>query len=453
MYFRDVIANLLKRKKDVATLLKKKKDVIIKTLYLCLILAFTIWVSSIPNSLTSGNNARTSFITSMNLSPIGEKASCESEHFCELEGDVRVEAKSGTIYVMTHNETISNSTDSWIIRPYVRWYIYNVRHWTVKVVRYSEEDKNAPKCTRKHYTPAILFSDEGFSLNHFHCYADVVFPLYMTSFGYRPDIHLLITDYRDWFVSKNHEILKRVSQYPIMDIDKENEQVHCYQKMFVGLKFFGDFLVNKSIPEYAAGMSIDNFRQFLRDTYSLERQTAIRPSLVNLTRPRLMIVSRKSSRILLNEDEISRVAKEVGFNVISTDSGLSTNQSRFAQLVNSCDVLMGIHGAGLTNMLFLPDNAVFIQMLPFGPLDYWTAMEFRDPTWDMSISYLDYRISIEESSLSTQYAPDDPILADPISQYAKGWDFIRDVYLSVNFTIDVGRFKGTLVEAMKILQH
>nr|AGS18877.1 GT61_3 [Plantago ovata] len=451
------VANLLKKRKDVITnLLRKKKDVLAQTLVLCFIFALIIWVLSLLDGLTSvDNDVRTSFLTSMNVSAIEvtEKASCTSEHFCDLEGDIRVDAKSFTIYVMTHNEMVSHSANSWVIRPYPRFYLFHTQ-WIVKLMSYSEEEKISPKCTEKHYSPAILFSTDEFSLNHYHWFTDVIFPLYMTSFGYTPDIHFLVTDYADWFVPKTHTILRRWSQYPLIDIDNEKERVHCFRKLFVGLKFHGDLIVNKSSPEYAAGVSMQKFRRFLRDTYSLERQIAIEPRLVNVTRPRLMIMSRKSSRILLNEDEISRVANEVGFNVVITDGEQSANQSRFAQLVNSCDVLMGVHGAGLTNMLFLPDNAVSIQMLPFGPLEWWALQQYRDPLPDMNITYLEYRISVEESSLSKQYAPDDPIIADPYSFYAKGWVTIKRIYLTnITFTIDIERIKGTLVEAMKILQH
>jgi hypothetical protein len=37
----------------------------------------------------------------------------------------------------------------------------------------------------------------------------------------------------------------------------------------------------------------------------------------------------------------------------------------FARLVNSADVMMGVHGAGLTNMVFLPSRAVLVQVVPF----------------------------------------------------------------------------------------
>lgn len=161
----------------------------------------------------------------VNRSPVVDKASCKNDLFCELEEDIRVEAQTGTIYVITHNETMI-SRNSWVMGHktllYVRDYIHQVWHWTVKVVRYGKEEEDV-SCTEKHYNPAILFSGAGQSRNHYYSYSDdILFPLYMTSFGYIPEVHLLITDYRS--ILKTHEILHRLSRY---DIDKEYDQVHC----------------------------------------------------------------------------------------------------------------------------------------------------------------------------------------------------------------------------------
>ncbi|KAL3570798.1 hypothetical protein D5086_028047 [Populus alba] len=68
----------------------------------------------------------------------------------------------------------------------------------------------------------------------------------------------------------------------------------------------------------------------------------------------------------------------------------------FAKIINSCDVVMGVHGAGLTNMVFLPENAILIQ----------------------------------------------------------GWLAFRSIYLDKqNVTLDVNRFRPTLVKALELLHQ
>jgi hypothetical protein len=43
----------------------------------------------------------------------------------------------------------------------------------------------------------------------------------------------------------------------------------------------------------------------------------------------------------------------LGFEVIAAGPEFFSDMDRVAATVNSCDVLAGVHGAGLTNMVFL----------------------------------------------------------------------------------------------------
>lgn len=158
--------------------------------------------------------------------------------------------------------------------------------------------------------------------------------------------------------------------------------------------------------------------------------------------------------MLMNHGEVSRAASELGFEVLLAEPERWTNLSRFARLVNSCDVLMGIHGAGLANMVFLPENAVVIQVVPFGSLLWLAKATFGNPAVGMKLKYLEYEIGEKESSLSSKYSSEDPVLKDPSSIIRKGWDELSSIYLqNKNVTIDSGSFKSTLVEALKISSH
>lgn len=172
------------------------------------------------------------------------------------------------------------------------------------------------------------------------------------------------------------------------------------------------------------------------------------------TKPRLMIVSRKRTRILSNEDEVARLARKLGYEVVVAEADVSTNLTRFAQTVNSCDVLMGIHGAGLTNMVFLPDNAILIQIVPLGGIEVFARLDFGNPASGMNIRYLEYDIDVKESSLFQRYPINDPVLNDPMSFHRKGWGQLRSTYLdNQNVTVDIRRFKPTLAKALKLLQR
>ncbi|CAI9787211.1 unnamed protein product [Fraxinus pennsylvanica] len=197
-----------------------------------------------------------------------------------------------------------------------------------------------------------------------------------------------------------------------------------------------------------------NFRQFLRQTYSLDRAKAIALKEEGKKRPRLMMISRKRTCFVTNDAEITRLARKMGFGVIVDEANRSTNLSRFAQIVNSCDALMVVLGAGLTNMVFLPNNAVLIQIIPLGGIDGFARTDFGEPFDGMNLKDLEYEIKVKESSLSKQYPLDHPVIKDPRSFHIKGWDVLRKTHLDLqNVTIDLHRFRRTLAKAIKILHH
>ncbi|KAL7152934.1 hypothetical protein ABFS83_04G132000 [Erythranthe nasuta] len=414
-------------------------------------------VEYLPMSISNDQNTLLGNDTSAIFKPTaikGEKmeAMCTNSNYCEIEGDIRVEANSSTIYV----ETISNNhtINSWTIEPYPRKGTSHVKKWTIKLLGHN----NIPKCTQNHTHPAILFSLGGFTGNYFHDFADLLFPLYSTSYRFRKDVHFLASDYKPWWTSKYRQILENLTvNNQVVDIDREISQVHCFNNVVLGLKFHEELALDPLLPNSPMGPSMHNFRQLIRQIYSLERETTItsrkRDNYYKKKRARLIILSRRKTRSILNEGKISRLARKLGYEVLLTDAGVSTNMSEFARTVNSFDVLMGIHGAGLTNMVFLPDNAVLIQVVPFGPVDGFARRDFGNPCHGMNLKYLEYKITVEESSLRKQYPNDHPILNDPNSYKEKGWDDIWSIYLNrQNVTIDLHRLKGTLVKALKLVR-
>ncbi|CAN1188142.1 Beta-1,2-xylosyltransferase XYXT1 [Linum perenne] len=143
------------------------------------------------------------------------------------------------------------------------------------------------------------------------------------------------------------------------------------------------------------------------------------------------------------------MATEIGFNV--TVEELDANMSRTAEIVNSCDVMMGVHGAGLTNLFLLPDNAILIQLVPFGA-EWVSNNAFGDPTKDMNLRYLEYKIEKHESSLSEKYPPEDPVFTDQDFLTNQGWDKWGSIYLdNQNVTVDLNRFRETLLQALMLL--
>lgn len=370
--------------------------------------------------------------------------------FCEMDGDIRIDGNSSTIFIMpSSNQTNIHfiANNSWTIKPYARkgdeGAMQSVRPFKFN----SQEIVPQYYCTQNHSVPAIVFSTGGYTGNNFHDFSDVVIPLYLTSRKFNGQVQFLIADKNIWWTTKFRKVLDNLSKYEVIDLDRENK-VHCFSSMILGLKKHKELNIDPlKSPQY----SMKDFRGFLRSSYGLKRETAIKLSGNEKRRPRLLIISRKWSRAFLNERKIVKMAKRLRFDVVLTEA--TSNLSQFSQVVNSCDVMMGVHGAGLTNLVFLPNNAVFIQVVPFGGLEWLATTDFGNPSKDMNLRYLEYRISEGESSLIQQYPLDHDVFKDPYSIQRKGWEAFKSVYLDKqNVMLDVGRFRATLLEALKLLR-
>ncbi|XP_062157561.1 alpha-1,3-arabinosyltransferase XAT3 [Alnus glutinosa] len=372
---------------------------------------------------------------------------------CEINGDVRIQGNSSSISLVSSQMSIlgAGKNNSWSIRPYARksdrTAMSQVREWSVKLS--SGQEEMIPQCNKNHSVPAILFSQGGYAGNHFHDFTDILIPLYLTSRQYNGEVQFLTTDRRPWWIAKFQAILKKLSRYELIDIDRE-EEVHCFPRVVVGLK---RNLKEMSIDSSKYSYSMSDFRELLRSAYSLKKANAVKLRDGQRRRPpRLLIISRRRTRSFTNVREITKLARSLGYKVYIAEATMDV--SKFAEMVNSCDVLMGVHGAGLANIVFLPKNAIFIQVVPFGGFEWLATSYFGEPSKDMNIHYLEYKISKEESSLIQQYPLDDVVLSDPSTIQKQGWAAFKSVYMDrQNVKVDVNRFRPTLLEALELLHH
>uniref|UniRef100_A0A6N2KA87 Glycosyltransferase 61 catalytic domain-containing protein n=1 Tax=Salix viminalis TaxID=40686 RepID=A0A6N2KA87_SALVM len=371
--------------------------------------------------------------------------------FCEIKGDIRIDGNSFTVFIVSsETDILAAKNTSWRIRPYARkgdqTAMDGVREWTVKLVA---GGSYIPECSLNHSVPGILFSAGGYSGNHFHAFTDIIVPLFSTARPYNGEVQFLITNCWSGWIAKFRTILKALSRYQLMNIDNRKD-IHCFGSMTVGLKreSYKELGIDPSKSPY----SIKDFRQFLRSSYNLKKPRAIKIMDGTKRRPRLLIISRKRSRAFTNVGDIVTLAKKLGYRVVVAEP--DADLSGFSQIMNSCDVVMGVHGAGLTNIVFLPENAVLIQVIPFGGAEWLSRTFFEEPAKAMNIRYLDYKIRVEESSLLQQYPADHVVLRDPSVIGKQGWLAFRSIYLQKqNVTIDVNRFRPTLVKALELLHQ
>ncbi|KAK6153997.1 hypothetical protein DH2020_013636 [Rehmannia glutinosa] len=379
-----------------------------------------------------------------NINPIVHNFTNSKSQVYELNGDIRIQGNSSTIFIVSSTLTQQqHNITSWTTVPYARKNDNLAMKKAKKFKIIHQTPQTVPKCTRKFNIPAIVFSTGGYAGNHFHDFTDLLIPLYLTSRQFDKKVIFLVSDKRSWWTSKYRVILENLSKYKIIYIDDESHQVLCFSRMIVGLIAHKELGIDSSEPPH---YSMTDFRKFLRSTYSLDREFV---NIIIPNRPKLLIVSRKKTRHLTNEGEVADMARRIGFEVVVQEMGWQVSQ--VAKFVNGFDVMLGVHGAGLTNMVFLPENGVVIQMVPIG-LDMLGKYYFRVPAKDMKLRYLEYKVSLNESSLMGKYGEDSEVFRDPVGVRKKGWHGFRSVYLdNQDVTVDLSRFKETLMKALEIV--
>ena len=367
--------------------------------------------------------------------------------YCELDGDVRIRGRAWSVDIVPSSR--SSERRAWKMRPYSRRSATHVDMLNVTQLR--GPDDGAPACTVTYSKPAIIFALGGYTGNVFHDHADVLLPLFYLSRQYGREVQLLVINrVQPWWLGKYRLALRAMSRYDVVNLDGDTH-VRCFRRVTVGLRLHKDFGI---VPERVPGglrLAMPDFTRFLREAYALPRGAAASPAR---RRPRLMLIQRQPHRRFLNEKEIVRAAEEAGFEVAVTELRFDAAVDEQARLVNSFDAILGLHGAGMTNEVFLPPGGVLIQVVPLGKLDLMARVEYGEPAAEMGLKYLCYNITAQESSLLETLGPDDPAITDPDSVHRRGWAALYDIYLTKqDVRLDIARLSLTLAEAMDHLRR
>ncbi|XP_062218957.1 beta-1,2-xylosyltransferease XAX1-like [Phragmites australis] len=370
---------------------------------------------------------------------------------CELFGDIRVSPKQKTMYLV--NPSGAGGFDESAekrLRPYARkddFLLPAVVEVTVKSVPSAAV---APKCTKLHRVPAVVFSVAGYTDNFFHDMTDVMIPVFLTTAHLKGEVQLLITNYKPWWVQKYTPVLRKLSNYDVINFD-EDADVHCFPHGFVGLYRDRDLILSPHPTRNPRNYTMVDYNRFVRDALALPRD---RPAVLGEEpgmRPRMLIISRAGTRKLLNLDEVAAAASELGFNVTVAEAGADV--PAFAALVNSADVLLAVHGAGLTNQIFLPTKAVVVQIVPWGKMDWMATNFYGRPARDMQLRYLEYYVGEEETSLKDKYPREHMIFKDPMAIHARGWQALAEIVMKQDVSVNLNRFRPFLLQALDKLQE
>ncbi|KAJ3694365.1 hypothetical protein LUZ60_009845 [Juncus effusus] len=365
---------------------------------------------------------------------------------CEMSGEIAINpSKSLVTLISSPNQGYEEKH----IRPYARrdeYLLPKVKEITLKPVFNNFETR---QCTVTHKVPAVIFSLSDYNKNFFHDVADVLIPLFLTSYKFKGEVQFFVTDYKQWWIQKYRPILRRLSRHNIINFDRD-KNVHCVEHAFLGLFRDRDLILHSHPTRNPNNYTMLDFTRFLHRVYGLKHSAPIVLGDASNVKPRLLIVSRTGTRKILNINKLVRMSKELGFEVVVSEA--RGNMKKFAQLVNSCDVMLAVHGAGLTNQIFLPIDAVLIQVVPWGKMDWMAKNFYGQPAKEMRLKYLEYYVNKEESSLIKRYPKDHIVFRDPFAIHVQGWDALANVIMSQDVGLNLGRFKDTLLSALDLLQ-
>ncbi|KAI3902296.1 hypothetical protein MKW98_006493 [Papaver atlanticum] len=302
-------------------------------------------------------------------------------------------------------------------------------------------------CDIHHRNPALVFSSGGYTGNPYHDFDDGFIPLFITLRTAYPSSEeqpiLVISKCEDWWLSKYSELLEMFSPYPIINLDNETA-THCFPSVTIGLISHGFMTIDPTLLPNS-----ETLRDFIALLESAYAKTGLQtnPTISALSastptpRPRLLVVSRTGEnvgRVMSNQAEVVLLAKEIGFDVKVFEPTKFTSVTETYKLPNSAHAMLGVHGAAMSNLLFLRPGSIFMQVVPIGT------------DWAAEVYYMEYKIKVNESTLVYKYGKDSMVVKDPKSVSKKDWSIIKKIYLKEqDVRVNLVRFEKHLRKAYK----
>ncbi|KAJ7287892.1 hypothetical protein O6H91_Y316700 [Diphasiastrum complanatum] len=385
-----------------------------------------------------------------------QEITCDRTHWrtdvCVVEGDVRVKAKSVELHTLGWSK--KNVVET--VKPYTRkWemplmgYIDEVRIESVDASSL-QSNRTSMVCDVKHSVPAIIFSTGGYTGNVYHDFNDGLIPLYITSRHLHGEVVFLILDFHEWWLSRYGGVVRQLSHYPVVDLRNDHDTVRCFPEATVGLKIHDELAVNAD--QMPTGGSIKDFHRILQHAFTPDDESSSQVS-AHEKKPKLVLIARRGSRSISNQDAVVNLVKRVGFEVDILEPNGGTKLEDIFTLLNSCDAMMGVHGAAMTHLLFMRPGTIFIQIIPLGT-DGPALSFYGQPAMKLGLNYVEYKIKPQESSLRKQFKKNDKVLTNPEAIASKGWLELKRYYLDgQNVTPYLPRLKVTLQKALNRIKR
>jgi len=152
----------------------------------------------------------------------------------------------------------------------------------------------------------------------------------------------------------------------------------------------------------------------------------------------------------MNMPDVLRGLDWFGFKVVRADPRIDSNLEEFVRLVDACDAMMGVHGAALTNMVFLRSGTVLVHVVPYG-IEFMANRFYGAPARDMGLRHVQYSINPDESTLLEKYGGNHTVIKDPEAIRNSGWEKVGEFYMTKqDVVLNMTRFGPSLFEGNKV---
>ncbi|KAI3471613.1 hypothetical protein Pfo_028263 [Paulownia fortunei] len=337
-----------------------------------------------------------------------DRSSIRSD-ICIMRGDVSTHAASSSVILYHTNglsDYVSGLSEHEKIRPYTRKWETNVMDTVDELDLIVKRDPGIHnRCDVQHEVPAVFFSTGGYTGNLYHEFNDGILPLYITSQHLNKKVVFVILEYHNWWIMKYGDILSQLSDFPAIDFSGD-KRIHCFPEAIIGLRIHDELTVDASLME--GNKTVGDFHDLLDRAYwprirglleDEEREAQLSMEKLAI-KPKLVIVSRNGSRAITNEDSLVKIAEDIGFLVEVLRPQRTTELAKIYRVLNSSDVMVGVHGAAMTHFLFMKPGSVFIQVIPLGT--EWAAETYYgEPAGKFGLRYIGYKSFLKRAHLLT----------------------------------------------------
>ncbi len=259
-----------------------------------------------------------------------------------FEHELNKDLQATNLYVL--NSVYINS-DFFVFKYFNPIYNTNINSSRILNKKYSIKNKiiffyqNQIRRKKLKFETAFWLTD-NWSKNYFHWFTDVLPKLYIVNKNYKNEIVIL----RKGF--ENIDYIKKTLQ---MFENIEFQYIRTFQ--IAKIKKLNIISPTAPTGNYNSDL-IKEMRFFLLSLFSkkISKKTVTR-----------IFISRKKARNrkVINETEIISVLKKYDFEIIDFENYTWLEQMQFCF---NAEYLIGVHGAGLTNMLFMKDYSKILEL-------------------------------------------------------------------------------------------